>query len=146
MHGSHYDDPSKASEAIRSVLSTNEATSTSLQPEFHFQSKHHHHQKKGCFSLCKKVLGVDTFVETALIRKDLRQRRNPFSAGFLRNFQDFWCDPAPIFSGRNHGKSLLGGQVIDYTSMYEVPSMLTMRGRSGNLSTYERVAQNETHE
>jgi len=109
---------------------------------------HHHHHKAGCFAQWKKILGVDTFVETALEgygsnKNRPRQARNPFSNGCLGNCKDFWCDPAPIFGKRENGSALLGGQAVDYTSMYESPRLATRR-RGGDARAYESVAADDT--
>lgn len=107
---------------------------------------HHHHA--GCLAQWKKILGVDTFVDTAKEayggnKNRSRQARNPFSNGCLGNCKDFWCDPAPIFGKRENGSALLGGQTVDYTSMYESPR-LAMRRRGGGGEAYEAVAAEDT--
>ena len=67
----------------------------------------------------------------------LKQTRgNPFSRGIIGNCKDFWCDPAPMFGKRHNGDGYLGGEVVDYTRLYETP--LRMR-RAGGMR-YEGVA------
>jgi hypothetical protein len=39
-------------------------------------------------------------------------------------------DPAPIFGRRNNGEGYLGGEVVDYAHMYDVPLRLR-RGAGG---------------
>lgn len=92
---------------------------------------HSHAQKKkeGCLSQLYKILGLDTFYTVAFqgyknARNPDASRRNkqsnPFSRGIFRNCQDFWLD-GPVFKRKDNGRALLGGEVIDYTSIYEVP-------------------------
>ena len=162
MRGAHHTHGSKASEAITSALTTGTASRAGAQigdsglgpdplmPPTHAPGQHGHHHKAGCFSQWKKILGVDTFVETALHgyegnKNGPRQRRNPFSNGFLGNCKDFWCDPAPIFGKRENGAAMLGGQVVDYTAMYETPRLMTTRRRGGgDTGTYESIAADDT--
>jgi palmitoyltransferase len=157
MRGSHHSH-GKASEAITSALTTGAASwsgaqvgSTGMGPDPALPPTHapghHHHHKAGCFAQWKKVLGIDTFTETALEgfggnKSRPRQARNPFSHGCLGNCKDFWCDPAPIFGKRENGSALLGGQAVDYTSMYESPRLATRRRGDGDV--YEAVASEET--
>lgn len=87
---------------------------------------HTHKKKEGCLSQWSRLLGLDTFFTIAFpTRKGklpARQKPPPnlFSRGVLRNCQDFWMD-GPIFRRKKNGEALLGGEVVDYTSMYEVP-------------------------
>lgn len=150
-HGGH-----KASEAITSALAAGTTTLAGAQlgpgghgpdpalPPTH--APHGHHHKPGCFATWKKILGVDTFVETAMTSYEgsrgrnvrARKQKNPFSRGVVGNCKDFWCDPAPVFGKRENGNAMLGGEVINYTRMYETPVMMRMgAGRSGG--TYESV-------
>ncbi|EKD12887.1 uncharacterized protein L3040_007044 [Drepanopeziza brunnea f. sp. 'multigermtubi'] len=145
MKGSHHGHySSKASEAITSALTTGTASragaqigSTGLGPDPALppsHSPHAHHHKSGCFAQWKKILGVDTFVETALDYKggkNARANRNPFSRGCMGNCKDFWCDPAPIFGKRENGSAMLGGQVVNYTTMYETPRLMSARRAGG---------------
>ena len=93
-------------------------------------------RKDGCFEQWKKLLGVDTFVATAMQGPGAgealaRQRTNPFTRGCYTNCGDFFCDPAPVFGKRKNGMALLGGELVDYTQMYEPPPRKLMRtGRS----------------
>ena len=86
-------------------------------------------KKESCLGQWKKLLGLDTFFAVAFngyrdsknkdeVRRQKRQ--NPFTRGVLRNCQDFWGD-GPVFGRKENGTALLGGQKVDYTSMYEVP-------------------------
>lgn len=154
MRGSHHDHGSKASEAITSALTTGTTSrlgaqigDSGLGPDPALPPLHgpgHHHHKTGCFAQWKKILGVDTFVETALDYKNNgnrpRRNRNPFSNGCLGNCKDFWCDPAPVFGKRENGSAMLGGQIVDYTAMYETPRLMTTRRGGG----YESVAGDES--
>ena len=98
---------------------------------------HHHHHNGGWFGQWKKILGIDTFVETAFHgyegRKNRsRQQRNPYSVGCIQNCKDFWCDPAPLFGKRENGEAVLGGEPVNYTMMYETP-MPYRRTRGGGM-------------
>ena len=93
------------------------------------------------------MLGIDTFMATAMFgsktnrQQQVASRSNPFSRGILRNCQDFWLDPAPIFGSRINGEAMLSGNKVDYTSMYEVPALTRRSGRSsGGGGAYEAVA------
>jgi len=82
----------------------------------------------------KKLLGVDAFVHTAQdgieaggvgvggrgtrTRMGGRERRNPWSRGVWVNCTDFWSKHNG--SGKR-GWAVLGGQEVDYFTMYEVP-------------------------
>jgi hypothetical protein len=118
-------------------------------------STHSHPHKKakeGCFSSWKKMLGLDVFFAIAFngyygskngngSRKEKQRKRgNPFTRGIFRNCQDFWGD-GPVFGRKENGVALLGGQKVDYTSMYDVPrgGFGGMRYRGG----YEEVAVEE---
>ncbi|KAI9826321.1 MAG: palmitoyltransferase akr1 [Thelocarpon impressellum] len=104
--------------------------------------QHSHARDEGCFAHWKKLLGLDTFVATALGGYNGPQRmqrnRNPFSRGLVANCKDFLCDPAPVFGKRNSGAALLGGERINYAQMYESPPR--MRVRSGGNALYQSVA------
>ena len=158
MHGAHQGHGSKASEAITSALMTGTTSragaqlgSTGLGPDpalppTHAPGGHNHHHKQGCFAQWKKILGVDTFVETALhgyegSKNRPRRNRNPFSAGCIQNCKDFWCDPAPVFGKRENGAAVLGGEAVNYTMMYESPR-LSMRTRGGG--EYQSVAGDDS--
>lgn len=103
---------------------------------------HHHKKKEGCLTQWSKLLGLDTFYTVAFqgykeVKDKEASRRNkqsnPFSRGLFRNCQDFWMD-GPLFGRKESGKALLGGEMIDYTNMYDVPRG-GMRYRGG----YEAV-------
>lgn len=101
-------------------------------------------QKGGMLRQWSRLLGVDPFLETiagrgAATGKDKKIKKNPYSRGCILNCKDFWCDPAPIFSQRENGTAILGGDKVDYTVMYESPTLMRingMRSRGG----YEAVA------
>ncbi|KAK5146745.1 hypothetical protein LTR04_000982 [Oleoguttula sp. CCFEE 6159] len=103
----------------------------------------HHRRKKtpdGCFEQWKRLLGLDTFVATALHGSRAnqvmarRRRENPFSRGVLTNCRDFWADGAPVFGKRQNGQAALGGQPVNYARMYEVPPR--MRAARGGDAAY----------
>jgi palmitoyltransferase ZDHHC13/17 len=91
----------------------------------------------------KRLLGLDTFVATALQgsqgANQARSRGNPFSRGVITNCKDFFCDASPVFGKKESGYARLGGDRVDYTRMYEVPKMRYQR--SGG--RYESVAAEE---
>lgn len=97
----------------------------------------------GCFAKLKKTLGIDVFFATASDASagKIKDRANPFSRGLIGNCKDFWCDPAPIFKKRIPGDSYLSGNVVNYYSLYEKPSVLRSRGGGG--MRYEQVATEE---
>ncbi|RDW59636.1 palmitoyltransferase-4 [Coleophoma cylindrospora] len=144
---------SKASEAITSALTAGTTSlagaqlgHTGLGPDPALPPTHapRHHHKAGCFAQWKKILGVDTFVETAMHgyegnRNRRRAARNPFSRGTCSNCKDFWCDPAPVFGKRENGAAVLGGEVINYTMMYEAPSRQSSRGGYQSVGTDDSV-------
>lgn len=66
--------------------------------------------------------------------------RNPFSRGITTNCRDFWCDSAPYFGKREPGSAMLGGEVVNYNVMYELPVRLRT-GQSGMI--YRSVATEE---
>ncbi|KAF2275678.1 uncharacterized protein EI97DRAFT_69429 [Westerdykella ornata] len=90
----------------------------------------------------KRLLGLDTFVATALRgsrANQARSRGNPFSRGVVTNCKDFFCDSSPIFKKKESGYAQLGGERVDYTRMYEIPKMRYQRGGG----RYEAVAGEE---
>ncbi|KAF4308176.1 Palmitoyltransferase akr1 [Botryosphaeria dothidea] len=109
------------------------------------------HQKTGCLEQWKRMLGIDTFIATALHGSNapaiLAQRReNPFTRGCITNCRDFWCDSAPMFKKRENGEALLGGDRINWTRVYEPPPK--MRARRGGAvadegGRYESLAVEE---
>lgn len=108
----------------------------------------HKKQKEGCLSSWKKMLGLDVFFAIAFngyngskkMKTQHRKRSNPFTRGVFRNCQDFWGD-GPVFGRKENGFALLGGQRVDYSSMYEVPRG-GMRYRGG----YEEVSAGDDAE
>ena len=78
-------------------------------------------KREGCFSQWQKLLGLDTFVATASGGVRSRKRGNPWSRGVISNCKDFWCDPAPYLGRRETGAAMLGGEIINYTRIYEMP-------------------------
>lgn len=160
MRGTH--GGGKASQAITNALTTGATSRSGGQvgntglgpdpalPPTHAPDGHGHHHahKAGCFAQWKKILGVDTFVETAFhgyegSKNRRRAPQNPFSRGCIRNCKDFWCDPAPVFGKRENGAAMLGGQVVNYTRMYETPSRMEMRSGGDDGGAYESVAADE---
>ena len=101
----------------------------------------------GMLKQWSRLLGVDPFIETVAGRgaatgKNRRKKKNPYSRGCVSNCKDFWCDPAPMFGQRDNGTALLGGDKVDYTAMYESPTLMRltgMRSRGG----YEEVGTEE---
>ncbi|KEF59550.1 uncharacterized protein A1O9_04394 [Exophiala aquamarina CBS 119918] len=97
----------------------------------------------GCLTRWKKLIGLDAFLATAsdASHGNLQSRRsNPYSRGLIGNCRDFWFDPAPIFGNRNNGEGFLGGEVVDYAHLYEVP--LRLRRGAGGMQ-YASVAGDE---
>lgn len=91
-----------------------------------------HQHREGCFERWKKLLGVDTFIATAMYGSraeeiQARHRSNIFTRGVITNCSDFFCDPAPVFGKRENGIAMLGGQKVDYTTMYQPPARTTVR-------------------
>lgn len=104
--------------------------------------KHTHRKKEGCLTRWSKLIGLDTFLAIAFQgykgsktpKHKPVKKNNPFTRGLFRNCQDFWMD-GPIFGRKESNKGLIGGQSVDYASMYEVPKG-GMRYRGGG---YEAV-------
>jgi palmitoyltransferase ZDHHC13/17 len=124
-----------AAAAITSALATGSTSlaggglgPTGMGPNPNISHSHPHPKKKsGFFNQWKKLLGLDTFVATA---QDARagsrgRRQNAFSRGILTNCRDFWCDPAHYFGKRENGQAMLGGEVINYGRLYDVPLRLS---------------------
>ncbi|KAK3295416.1 uncharacterized protein B0H64DRAFT_474378 [Chaetomium fimeti] len=111
----------------------------------------HGHRHGGVLKHWGRLLGVDTFIETARGRGAAagggrrRGNRNPFSKGCLANCRDFWCDPAPVFGQRETGAAVLGGQPVNYTEMYESPAVMEILrgGGARRAGGYEEVAGEE---
>ncbi|KAK3322750.1 palmitoyltransferase-like protein [Apodospora peruviana] len=124
----------------------------------HGHPGHKHGHGGGFLKQWGKLLGVDAFIETATGRgaatngkgAKRKNKRNPYSRGCVTNCKDFWCDPAPMFGRRETGVAVLGGQEVNYTDMYESPSMMdSTRGRSrgrGRAGGYEAVAATAAEE
>lgn len=106
---------------------------------------HAHHKKMGFIKQWARLLGVDTFIETATGRgaatnnKKSRRKRNPYSRGYLQNCRDFWCDSAPVFGRRETGDAMLDGQKINYTEIYESPAAMDV-GLGRRRGGYEAVS------
>lgn len=101
-------------------------------------------RQDGCFDSWKRLLGIDTFMATAVHgsgSEQSRQVRNPFSRGFTTNLKDFFFDPAPVFRRRENGMAMLGGQRVDYTRLYDVPSRSMVRPdqRHGDLEASQNA-------
>lgn len=120
-------------------------------PVGHAHPHKKHQKKEGCFAQWKKLLGLDTFIATALHGSKAgevmaRRRENPFTRGVLRNCQDFWCDAggaSGFFRGRGDGISLLGGEEVDYRRLYSVPAGGAGGGMSYRRGGYESVGTEE---
>lgn len=96
----------------------------------------HHHsrrqQKEGCWTQWKRLLGLDTFVMTALHGSragevQRQARSNPFNRGIMSNCKDFWCEPGSVFGEKENGEALLGGERVNYTKLYEPPPRMDGR-------------------
>jgi palmitoyltransferase ZDHHC13/17 len=159
MRGTHHSHGSRASEAITTALAAGTFSVNGMPqngringPDPAIPSAHveHHHHKTGCFAQWKKILGVDTFVETALHGYDgnaaRRRNRNPFSRGCIQNCKDFWYDPAPICGARENGVAMLDGEVVNYTTLYEAPLGTSSRTRrtSDQAGSYEFVSSDDS--
>lgn len=93
----------------------------------------------------KRLLGLDTFVATALpgSQGQRQARGNPWSRGIVTNCKDFFCDGSPVFGKKEGGYARLAGERVDYTRLYEVPKMKYARGGGGGEGgRYESVAAN----
>ncbi|RMZ78510.1 hypothetical protein DV737_g3817, partial [Chaetothyriales sp. CBS 132003] len=101
----------------------------------------------GCWAKLKRTIGLDVFLATAsdASKGKMRSNRNPFSRGVIGNCSDFWCDPAPLFGQRRNGDAYLGGQVVNYTTMYQAP-LMQYRGGGAGSAGYEQVAHAEEGE
>ncbi|KAL5605971.1 hypothetical protein BROUX41_006228 [Berkeleyomyces rouxiae] len=95
------------------------------------------------------LLGVTPFIETvsgrtagASIAAAKKKKKNPYSHGCLANCSDFWCDPAPVFGRRETGAAVVKGERVNYTDMYEAPTLIEItRGR--RRGGYEAVVSEE---
>lgn len=99
-------------------------------------------RRHGCIQQWSSLLGIDAFFATARDglgdRPRAAQPKNPFSRGIFTNCRDFWFDPAPYFGSRETGAGMLGGEVVNYSRMYEAP--LRMRTGGGG---YRSLADDE---
>lgn len=107
-----------------------------------------HRRKSGWFEQWKKLLGIDTFVATALhgSRADevmKRRRDNPFTRGIIMNLRDFFRDPAPQFGRRHTGDAMLGGERVNYAQMYDIPSKSGARRRTDGGAAYQLVEEED---
>ncbi|KAI2642509.1 hypothetical protein GGS21DRAFT_498194 [Xylaria nigripes] len=102
---------------------------------------HHGHKHRGFLQQWSRLLGVDTFLETASGKKV--QKKNPYSQGYVQNCRDFWCDPAPIFGRRENGEAMFGGVQINYTKIYESPAVMRLGVTARRRGEYEAVANEE---
>ncbi|KAI9702573.1 MAG: palmitoyltransferase akr1 [Candelina mexicana] len=159
MRGHSHSDGNSASEAITSALTAGTTSLSGAQltdsgmgpnPTMSADAHNGHTHRDGFFSRWKKLLGLDTFVNTALhgyhgSKKQARQPKNPFSRGVITNCKDFWCDSAPIFGRRENGAARLGGGAVNYTRMYETPSRLRIRrGRGDTDEAYQSLAADDS--
>jgi palmitoyltransferase ZDHHC13/17 len=151
---------------LMSVVTTGTTSATDAQIDAagagpqsgpHAGHQHGHAKKKeGFLTQWSRLLGLDTFFTIAFqgykasqatddpsssASRRSNKNENPFSRGIFRNCQDFWSD-GPIFGIKDSGKARLGGEVVDYTAMYDVPKG-GMRYRSGG---YESVPAAEEGE
>ena len=145
---------SQAAVAITSALSSGTTTMNGAQidpigrgpnPAIGSPVNRPHPRREGCFSQWVKLLGLDSFVATAAGRGRSRKRGNPWSRGVITNCKDFWCDPAPYFGKRENGAAMLGGEVINYTRMYETPPrMKAQRSRQdGSSEMYHSIGDDD---
>ena len=130
------------------------STPTPTSPEGGHGHGHggHGHRHGGVLKHWGRLLGVDTFIETARGRGAAtgtaqagrrRRERNPFSQGCWANCKDFWCDPAPVFGKRETGAAVLGGAAVNYTEMYESPVGMESGGAGRRVGGYEAVGGEE---
>ncbi|KHJ33829.1 putative palmitoyltransferase akr1 [Erysiphe necator] len=120
---------------VTGAISSNDGHWSNLS-QSHYR---HHHHNKGFFATWKRILGLDTFLETTIRRKEMRRNQNLFSAGCFVNCKDFWFDSSPVF-GKRERHTLLWGKPVDYTSLYEAPPALIRRRREGDGAGYESIA------
>lgn len=99
----------------------------------------------GTWERWKKLLGLDIFLATAMYgsratEMQMRRRNNPFTRGCTTNVKDFFCESAPIFTQKENGMAMVGGQMVDYTRMYEPPRRTEMRSGYESVATVEEAA------
>ncbi|RYC54099.1 hypothetical protein CHU98_g12111 [Xylaria longipes] len=109
---------------------------------------HHGHKHRGFLQQWSRILGVDTFIETATGRgaatgNNMRKKKNPYSKGYMQNCRDFWCDPSPMFGRRENGDAMFGGERINYTEVYESPTAMGLGMTGQRRGGYEAVANEE---
>ncbi|KAI0550079.1 hypothetical protein F4679DRAFT_543860 [Xylaria curta] len=109
---------------------------------------HHGHKHRSFLQQWSRILGVDTFIETATGRgaatgKNMRKKKNPYSKGYVQNCKDFWCDPSPMFGRRENGDAMFGGERINYTEVYESPAAMGLGMTGQRRGQYEAVANEE---
>ncbi|KAK0368554.1 hypothetical protein CLIM01_14088 [Colletotrichum limetticola] len=116
-------------------------------PESTGAHAHGHKHKGGRLQQWSRLLGVDPFIETIRGRgaatQNKRRKKNPYSNGCMANCRDFWCDPAPTFGQRENGSAMLGGEPVNYTAMYESPTLMNMSRGRRRAGGYESVAAEE---
>ncbi|KAK4210704.1 putative palmitoyltransferase [Rhypophila decipiens] len=121
----------------------------------HGHGHKHGHGHGGWLKQWGRLLGVDAFIATATDKnkggKKKGPKKNPYSKGCLTNCKDFWCDPAPMFGKRENGTAVLGGVPVNYSDMYESPSLMevtrgrasTRRARGDGNGSYEAVPRGD---
>lgn len=144
-HGSHHGHSHLPLHNARPTTLGGDPNSTSLNDTAAAATRIHPATRSpdGMCTKLKKTLGIDVFFATASDASagKIKDRTNPFSRGVFGNCKDFWCDPAPILRKRRPGESYLAGEVIDYYSLYERPSILKRTG-AGNMR-YQQIATEE---
>ncbi|KAF3111017.1 palmitoyltransferase akr1 [Orbilia oligospora] len=106
------------------------------------------HGQGGTWNKVLRLLGVDTFLATAKDgvadnKNRSRRRQNPWNRGIITNCNDFWCSGVgELFQGAPSGEAVLGGQRVDYYTMYETPARLRRDG-GGAGGAYQSVAGDE---
>lgn len=144
----------QASEAITSALVAGSTSMSGAQlghtgmgpdPAVPPGSRHTRPRHEGFFSQWIKLLGLDTFIATATGGVRARRRGNPFSRGIIGNCKDFWCDSAPYFGRRENGAAMLGGDVVNYSRMYETPPRMKARRspQGGESGLYHSVGSED---
>lgn len=139
MYGVHDGVATIAFTSTGTPLDPNHAVSPSADGS---RAGHNHKHRGGKLKQWSRLLGVDPFLETIAGRgaanSKKKQKKNPFSRGIVANCKDFWCDPAPVFGQRENGMATLGGEKVDYTAMYESPTLMQLTARRGR-DGYEQV-------
>lgn len=89
-------------------------------------------RREGWWSQCRKLLGLDVMIAAATGRGAdgrSRSRVNPFDRGWWQNYKDFFCDGSPVFASKAVGEAMLGGELVNYTTMFEAPRPRNARNR-----------------